>query len=108
MTSTQMFAERAPFDAHPALGFAHPDDVIGAGHLTPGRKREILASWASDAFAVEAAPALRQAPSGRAVPWDDIMAALKRLDGLSAANDDHEPPRRPPAARPSELRDLAA
>jgi hypothetical protein len=48
--------------------------------LTLNEKRAILASWASDACAVEAAPTLRSAPRGAAVPFDDIMDALRTLD----------------------------
>jgi len=39
-----------------------------------------LASWASDACAVEAAPELRSAPHGSTVRFDDIMDALRLLD----------------------------
>lgn len=65
---------------HPASAFLHPDQVVGDPDLTLNEKRAILASWASDACAVEAAPALRQNPGGRAVPFDDIMEALRTLD----------------------------
>ncbi len=47
-------------------------------------KRAILASWASDACAVEAAPDLRRPPSAPIVRFDDVMNALKRLDGEAA------------------------
>ena len=48
-------------------------NVVQDADLTLNEKRAILASWASDACAVEAVPALRQAPGGsRAVPVDDI------------------------------------
>jgi hypothetical protein len=44
-------------------------------------KRElILASWASDACAIEAAPAFRKSPMGRVVEFDEIMDALRTLD----------------------------
>ena len=52
--------------------------------MTVQEKRAILASWASDACAVEASPGLRQPPSPPAVRFDDIMDALKRLDGETA------------------------
>jgi hypothetical protein len=48
--------------------------------LTLNEKRAILASWASDACAVEAAPALRQTPAGTTVSFDDVMEALRELD----------------------------
>ena len=64
-----------------ALLYDHPDDVVADDVLTDQEKREILSSWASDAFAVESAPALRAPPFARtAVTIDDIMAALAGLD----------------------------
>jgi hypothetical protein len=71
------------FDAllHPAQAFRHPRDVVGDTDLTLNEKRAILASWASDACAVEAAPALRCAPGAeRPVPVDEILEALRTLD----------------------------
>jgi hypothetical protein len=69
---------------HPASAFAHPMDVVHDADLTLNEKRAILASWASDACAVEAAPDLRANPSGCVVRWDDIMDALRILDGQAA------------------------
>lgn len=66
---------------HPAQAFEHPGEVVNDPDLTLNEKRAILASWASDACAVEAAPALRLAPGGRAaVTVDDILEALRALD----------------------------
>jgi hypothetical protein len=65
---------------HPASAFAHPMDVVRDVDLTLNEKRAILASWASDACAVEAAPDLRANPSGSAARWDEIMDALRILD----------------------------
>lgn len=65
---------------HPARAFAHPMDVVRDSDLTLNEKRAILASWASDACAVEAAPELRAVASGNVVQWDDIMDALRTLD----------------------------
>jgi hypothetical protein len=64
---------------HPAQAFDHPSEVVNDPDLTLNEKRAILASWASDACAIEAAPALRQ---GRKKPvrFDDIMDALRSLD----------------------------
>jgi hypothetical protein len=47
---------------HPAKCFAHPIDVVRDSLLSLTDKRAILSSWASDACAVEAMPALRQLP----------------------------------------------
>lgn len=76
-----------PFDLdlnnllHPERAFAHPHDVVSDPDLTVNEKRAILASWASDASAVEAAPALRLGPGcSRPVPVDDILDALRALD----------------------------
>jgi hypothetical protein len=85
--------DRFDLDAllHPAGAFEHPMDVVRDGDLTLNEKRAILASWASDACAVEAAPQLRATPSGRTVRFDDIMDALRLLDAQAAGA--------PPASR---------
>lgn len=64
---------------HPANAFADPMDVVEDRDLTLTEKRAILASWASDACALEAAPALRQPDGGRTVRFDEVMDALKEL-----------------------------
>ncbi len=50
--------------------------------LSTDEKRLILSSWASDIYGVESQPSLREVPG---VPYrlhlEDILAALKRLDG---------------------------
>ena len=66
---------------HPAQAFRTPMDVVADPDMTVQEKRAILASWASDACAVEAAPDLRRPPSAPLVRFDDVMDALKRLDG---------------------------
>lgn len=61
--------------------FRRPFDVARHPTLEPEVKRAILASWASDAAAVEGRPALRRpARRGKPVPFDDVMSALKSLD----------------------------
>jgi hypothetical protein len=65
---------------NPAHAFGHPSDVVKDRDLTLNEKRAILASWASDACAVEAAPGLRSSPRGKSVRFDDIMEALRTLD----------------------------
>ncbi len=76
-----------PFDTdigdlfHPAQAFAHPRDVVGDPDLTLNEKRAILASWASDACAVDAAPTLRCAPgTTQMVAFEEILDALRTLD----------------------------
>ncbi len=66
---------------HPAQAFDHPLDVVKDPDLTLSEKRAILASWASDACAVEAVPSLRSMPGRIPVRFDDIMDALRQLDG---------------------------
>ncbi len=58
-----------------------PEDVVRSPDLTLAEKREVLARWASDAHAVENAPALRQLDDGAIVGVDEILAALRALDG---------------------------
>lgn len=72
---------------HPAQAFEHPSAVVNDPDLTLNEKRAILASWASDACAVEAAPALRQGPNGKHVAFDDVMEALRSLDEEVRAKD---------------------
>lgn len=66
---------------HPAGAFRTPMDVVNDPDMTAQEKRAILASWASDACAVEAAPELREPAPSAMVRFDDIMKALKQLDG---------------------------
>ena len=76
---------------HPAGAFAQPADVLRDSDLTLNEKRAILASWASDACAIDAAPALRQPPgAARPVSFDDVMDALRLLDRQAG---DYQPPR---------------
>lgn len=82
--------QRANFDLdqllHPAQAFGHPSEVVNDPDLTLNEKRAILASWASDACAVEAAPDLRRSPGGGpVVRFDDIMDALRTLDAQFTA-----------------------
>jgi len=69
---------------HPAGAFRSPMEVVNDPDMTTQEKRAILASWASDACAVEAAPDLRQPCGASPIRFDDIMEALKRLDGQAA------------------------
>jgi hypothetical protein len=70
---------------HPAQAFECPMDVVRDADLTLNEKRAILSSWASDACAVESAPALRQTPNGRTVSFDEIINALRSLDADAKA-----------------------
>jgi hypothetical protein len=75
---------------HPGQAFEHPMAVVNDPDLTLSEKRAILASWASDVCAVEAAPALRQVPgTTRAVAFDDVMDALRILDRMGERRPPH-------------------
>jgi hypothetical protein len=94
---------------HPDRHFNHPRDVLAAGDIGKQEKRAILASWASDMFAIESVPALRLYPcTAEAVSYDEIIQALKYLDeddrrageqGLSAACNVQRGHRRRPQER---------
>jgi hypothetical protein len=60
--------------------YTGPDDVVGDPNLKTADKRAILASWVSDARAVEDAPTLRRLDSGAVVEVDAILEALRGLD----------------------------
>jgi hypothetical protein len=81
---------------HPAAVFNRPRDVLNDPDLTRQEMRAILSSWASDACAVEDAPALRH-PPGAATPvtFDEVVEALRSLD-------DDPPPR--PGGVPMRIR----
>jgi hypothetical protein len=58
-----------------------PIDVVRAPSLSVDDKRAILAAWASDFYAVDSKPALRQIPgTPEPVPIDEVQSALKELD----------------------------
>ena len=61
-----------------------PEDIVRDRNMSTEDKRALLASWASDVCAVEAAPALRRVPgTGKAVAFDDVMEALRSLDRIA-------------------------
>lgn len=63
--------------------YTHPEDVTSDPQLTLAEKRAVLASWISDARAIENAPALRRLESGAVVEVDAVLQALGLLDELS-------------------------
>src|ERR1700757_1230394 len=74
---------------HPVSHYGSPDDVLDDAKLSTEEKRLILSSWASDMYAVESHPAVREVPGiPRRLRLDDILAALKQLD------DETDPPPR--------------
>ena len=65
----------------PASLLRGPEDVLASPALAVSEKRSILASWASDACAIEGVPAWRCLPeTGALVLLDDILSALHALD----------------------------
>ena len=70
----------------PAVGFAHPRDVLKDPDLDPDDKRAVLSSWASDASAVQDQPGLRWLlGTPEPVAFADVREALDRLDRLEGA-----------------------
>ena len=87
-----------------ASTFSHPREVLANPFLDALQKRCVLATWASDAFAVEGKPWLRQIPgSDLQIRIGDILAALKSLDG-----DDGPPPSAQRMALPKQLSNTRA
>ena len=66
------------------LPFSDPHEVLAHPALGTSEKRALLASWASDACAVENLPNWRRLPeTGALVALDDILDALQVLDGAA-------------------------
>ncbi len=63
----------------PKSGAVH--DVLADRQLTIAEKRAVLASWASDAHAVADMPSMRRLEDGEVVKIDEILEALKAIDG---------------------------
>jgi hypothetical protein len=67
---------------HPAAHYDSPNEVLNNRQLSDSEKRVILSSWASDMFAVESCPGLRDIPGmDHPIRLADILAALRHLDG---------------------------
>lgn len=68
-------------DFHPVSHYDSPAAVLADAHLSSAEKRLILSGWASDMYAVEARPDLREIPGiPQALRLADILAALRQLD----------------------------
>ncbi len=58
-----------------------PIDVVRATALSADDKRAILATWASDFYAIDSKPAFRHMPgTPEPVSIDEVQAALRELD----------------------------
>jgi hypothetical protein len=80
----------------PAAHHQTPAAVLNDPDLASYEKRVILSSWASDLYAVESCPWLRDVPGVKTtLRLSDILAALRALD------DDDEPP--PPGGVPMRI-----
>src|SRR5689334_20684846 len=67
---------------HPVSHYDTPHDVLCDASLSAAEKRVILSSWASDVYAVESNPTLREVPGVvQVMRLSDILAALRELDG---------------------------
>jgi hypothetical protein len=53
----------------PGLAFSHPNEVLDHPELSPTEQRAILASWVSDARALEGAYWMRCLDNGSVVTW---------------------------------------
>ncbi len=83
--------------------FRHPREVLTHPLLSRAEKRAILASWASDACALENAPGLRCLTGCRAEPVsvDSVIEALAELDRDAPRGSGPRPAQRPsPRRRP--------
>jgi hypothetical protein len=100
-----------------ATVFSNPSEVLKNPFLTVDAKRCVLAAWASDAFAVEGQPWLRNIPGLlEPIPLRDILHALQSLDdepppkgGAAAVSRKSCAARRPPpllkmAFEPNEMK----
>jgi hypothetical protein len=85
MTQSSSFFQSPRSSAAPdrAAIYTHPSDVTSYPKLTTAERRAVLASWISDAGAVENAPSLRQLDSGAVVGVDAILQALVLPDELA-------------------------
>ena len=82
MSNSAMSIEQIHAHSLLATTFDHPRQVIASPFLDDTQKRCVLAAWASDAFAVEGKPWLRQIPGSRQeIRIGDILSALRTLDG---------------------------
>ena len=89
MTQADRTANNIERFFHPVSHYKSPDDVLNDARLSADEKRVILSSWASDMYAVESHPTLREVPGmPNTLRLNDILSALKQLD------DENEPPPR--------------
>jgi len=104
VTGSSYFNDTLPLESiqdesssHVTANLMRPDEVVADPRLNRAEKRQLLASWASDARAVQDAPELRQLNNGAVVRVRDIMRALKSLDGSAVSEQTRWSPHRLPS-----------
>ncbi len=76
MTNTAMSIDQIHANSLLASTFNHPWEVLASPFLDVVQKRCVLATWASDAFAVEGKPWLRKIPGSTSeIRIGDILSA---------------------------------
>lgn len=89
MSQADRFTDGASKPFRTVSHYASPYAVLGDDRLSAAEKRAVLSSWASDMYAVESNPALRDIPGiPRPLRLSEILAALRSLD-----DEDGPPPR---------------
>ncbi len=80
--ATNNAMEMGPTALVQGMNLRRPTDVVKAPALSVDDKRAILAAWASDFYAVDSKPALRQLPgTPEPISIDDVQSAIiKELD----------------------------
>ena len=81
--SSSLFQSTLSSAPYGAAIYTHPIDVTSNPKLTTAEKRAVLASWISDAAAVENAPSLCRLHSGAFIEVDAILQSLVLLDELA-------------------------
>jgi hypothetical protein len=79
-----MERERIDTLLHPSQVFERPSDVVNDPDMSLNEERAVLAAWASDACAIEAAPALRRTRSGARCRSTKLWMPCACLIGHSA------------------------
>ncbi len=85
---TDQTMQISPVGVSPGLNtfsLNHPEQVVRDPTLALEQKREILASWASDRYAVPDKPNLRQLDSGAILEVGEILEALRVLDNMESS-----------------------
>jgi hypothetical protein len=75
----------------PGLACSHPNEVLDHAELSQDERRAILASWASDARALEGAHWMRCLDNGSVVTLAEVLEALRKLDAQTASRPDGMP-----------------